>query len=701
MTWTAKPCIGSEKEASVTTDPVTVWSKIVDARGKQEFPPVVLSSYYSWYSGDGRWGTVIPEGMHNLLEGLEGKKGFAVWDRPLLGYYQSRNPNTIAAHFAWAKASGIDVLAVSFERRIPEDLLEQAQRTGIQITPYLEFVRGNTMAGKPVDFAESARNLAGYAKKYPKALWTIGGRPVILAYKRTLDETATPEFWAETLLGLHKEGLEFTILGDMSPLATSVGDDAKKKIAERWMSIFDGLHSYHILFQMRKDPTAELMKSRCLNLYEQELAILRKRGRIACLTVMPGWDNRPKQIPKDEPFMVVNRLDGEIYKAQWEAALTAGKPPNSSAGGGPDCVMVTSFNEWFEGGTIEPSCSTGTRYLEITRSFSAKFRGSSADDRELVLTRSDQGLTVTCIGSVTVGDTGDKPLPLRSSALPDDPMVDLLAVIQRAGGVAMSAHEAKDSEPERIHIDGGLRANNSRNRPWYSGKPWDGKTGEWYLRFDGVPRLEGVLGTHHLVVFLENSTVALADGVQVKLAYPAQAIGRSVADMSQVWVPLSLLTQSLKIPFKVISKAASPKTVTPAPKKTTATTEILFASPELLAAWRPRLVAVLAARTAAGKGPQVPFLDKEKIYVTAVDDKGITGSVQGRDLTLPWKALSLSQVTALAKAAVVDRDLESLRVAAVWTTASGETATAQKLLAMVGHLDQAAEKELRITLSSP
>ena len=700
MTWTAKPGIGSEKEATVSIDAVTAWSEIVDARGKQEFPPVVVSPYYSWYSGDGRWGTVIPEGMQNLLEGLEGRKGFKVWDRPLLGYYQSRNPNTIAAHFAWAKASGIDVLAVSFERILREDLLEQAQRTGIQITPYLEFFRVN-MAGKPIDFAESARNLAGYAQKYPKALWTIGGRPVIFAYKRTLDETATPELWAETLLGLRKEGLEFTILGDMSPLATSVGDDAKKKIAERWMSIFDGLHSYHILFQMRKDPTAELMKSRCLNLYEQELAILRKRGRIACLTVMPGWDNRPKQIPKDEPFMVVNRLDGEIYKAQWEAALTAGKPPDSSAGGGPDCVMVTSFNEWFEGGTIEPSCSTGTRYLEITRSFSAKFRGSSADDRELVLSRSDQGLTVTCIGSVTVGDTGDKPLPLRSSALPDDPMVDLLAVIQRAGGVAMGAYEAKDSEPERIHIDGGLRANSARNRPWYNGKAWDGTTGEWYLRFDGVRRLEGVLGTHHLVVFLDNSTVALANGAQVELAYPAQASGRMVADMDQVWVPLSLLTQSLKIPLRVNSRTASPKTSTPAPKKTLTTPKIAFASPELLAVWRPRLVAVLAARVAAGKGPQAPFLGEEKIYVTAVDDKSITGSVQGRDVTLSWKALSLSQVTALAMAAVVDRDLESLCVAAVWTTASGETATAQKLLAKVGHLDQAAEKELRITLSSP
>jgi hypothetical protein len=631
--------------------------------------------------------------MHNLLEGLEGKNGFKVWDRPLLGYYQSRNPNTIAAHFAWAKASGIDVLAVSFERRIPEDLLEQAQRTGIQITPYLEFVRGNTMAGKPVDFAESARNLAGYAKKYPKALWTIGGRPVILAYKRTLDETATPEFWAETLLGLRKEGLEFTILGDISPVGVSANDDSKKKIAERWMAIFDGLHSYHILFQMRKDPTPELMKSRCLKLYEQELAILRKRGRIACLTVMPGWDNRPKQLPKGEPFMVVNRLDGEIYKAQWEAAL--------SAGGGPDLVMVTSFNEWYEGGTIEPSCSTGTRYLEITRSFSAKFRGRSADDRELVLSRSDQGLTVKCIDLETVGDVGDKPLPLRSSALPDDPMVDLLAVIQRAGGVAMGAYEAKDSEPERIHIDGGLRANSSRNRPWYNGKAWDGTTGEWYLRFDGVRRLEGVLGTHHLVLFLDNSTVALANGAQVELAYPAQAIGHRVADMDQVWVPLSLLTQSLKIPLKINSRSASPKVVKAAPIQTTTTRDKLFASPELLADWRPRLVAVLAARVAAGKGPQVPFLGEELIHLTAVDDQGITGSVQGRDMTLPWKALSLNQVTALALAAVVDGDLESLRVAAVWTAASGETATVRKLLAKVGHWDQAAEKELRTTLSSP
>jgi hypothetical protein len=54
---------------------------------------------------------------------------------------------------------------------------------------------------------------------------------------------------------------------------------------------------------------------------------------------------------------------GERYLASWEAALAAQ----------PDWIMITSWNEWFEGTSVEPSIGHGDLALRQTAEQAARF----------------------------------------------------------------------------------------------------------------------------------------------------------------------------------------------------------------------------------------------------------------------------------------------------------------------------------------
>ena len=60
---------------------------------------------------------------------------------------------------------------------------------------------------------------------------------------------------------------------------------------------------------------------------------------------------------------VSSQTDGETYRALWQEALAAA----------PDCVLITSWNEWHEGSELEASVEYGSRILDDTAAFSREF----------------------------------------------------------------------------------------------------------------------------------------------------------------------------------------------------------------------------------------------------------------------------------------------------------------------------------------
>jgi len=91
--------------------------------------------------------------------------------------------------------------------------------------------------------------------------------------------------------------------------------------------------------------------------------LARQRGRISCVTVIPGSDQR-RAYKYD---WQTDRLEGQTYRTLWEEALKAK----------PDWVIITSWNEWPEGTEIEPSLELGDKYLQITAEYSKRFLNSA------------------------------------------------------------------------------------------------------------------------------------------------------------------------------------------------------------------------------------------------------------------------------------------------------------------------------------
>lgn len=128
-----------------------------------------------------------------------------------------------------------------------------------------------------------------------------------------------------------------------------------------------GLYRYNAMLDSPTDPmtTAELnewgrsasraLRARAtLGVGEPDLVVA---------TAQPGWDDRPL---RGADRLSIGRADGKTYASTWEAAI----------GAEADWVVITSWNEWYEGTSIAPSVEYGTSALEATATWAARFRAS-------------------------------------------------------------------------------------------------------------------------------------------------------------------------------------------------------------------------------------------------------------------------------------------------------------------------------------
>jgi hypothetical protein len=81
------------------------------------------------------------------------------------------------------------------------------------------------------------------------------------------------------------------------------------------------------------------------------------------IPVCPGFDNTASEIGGSTK---TSRRNGLRYITQWVAAWNIDSVENYP-GYGPDEFLITSWNEWHESTSIEPSTTWGSRYLDLTR----------------------------------------------------------------------------------------------------------------------------------------------------------------------------------------------------------------------------------------------------------------------------------------------------------------------------------------------
>ncbi len=245
-----------------------------------------------------------------------------------------------------ARANGVDGFVLSFAGGARQGLalhqtLEAAAATHGTATVVIETREAGT-----ADVVERwVRDALGQSD-HP-AFERVDGVPVLFAFA---SGTIPAAAWGAISDHMAAEGHRVMIVGDVTP-----------SLVNR----MSGQYRYNAL--MRSASTA-LTPSELATWDQSVAAGLRSFAarpgaapQLMVATVQPGWDDRPR---RGAANLTVDRRGTSTFERTWSAALAAD----------PDWVVITSWNEWFEGTGIAPSAEHGAAALAATATWAARFK---------------------------------------------------------------------------------------------------------------------------------------------------------------------------------------------------------------------------------------------------------------------------------------------------------------------------------------
>src|SRR5262245_27735444 len=239
-------------------------------------PREVLAAYYGWY-GPGQGGWIRPNtNTHEIGNTAR---------YPMKGPYSSHDPTVIDWQIDQAKAHGITGFTVSWFGVGPEAawinqslalVIQRAEKKNFKVSVYWEQAPG----GGQDQLNRAVGELTYLLKNYGTngAFLKVDGKPVIFAYGRVLAQVPLTS-WPEIIRRARADVGDFVLFVD--------------GFLPSHAYLFDGLHTYG-------GPTEEnLDKKRVLyaRLYGEQVAMARKHGRISCVTVGAGYDDRKQNKP--------------------------------------------------------------------------------------------------------------------------------------------------------------------------------------------------------------------------------------------------------------------------------------------------------------------------------------------------------------------------------------------------------------------
>lgn len=313
----------------------SVDSKLVTAGGpiaaireglRGKVPKLILTFYYPWY------GTSSLSGLRHWPEG--------VTNHPLVGFYDSADPDLIWYQMRLAKRAGVDGLISSwwginsYEDTNLKRVIDIADQSGVNITVYYETLKTVDLQVEAAARAiqdELVYILRNYSP-HPSFL-KFNGSPVVFLYSC---DVYPPEFWRSIFSKVRERTGEALFIGDTFDL--------------RCIDVFDGFHTYNPVGKLLGNEA--MVQGTFASYYDMEVAC-DIHMKLWFATVMPGYDDRNVR----SPGIYYPRADGSTYGHTWRAAV------NSN----PDGILICSWNEWHEGTEIEPSVENGYLYIDMTR----------------------------------------------------------------------------------------------------------------------------------------------------------------------------------------------------------------------------------------------------------------------------------------------------------------------------------------------
>lgn len=271
---------------------------------------------------------------------------------PRLGPYDSHDPKVVEQQCQWAERAGVTGFIVSWwaqgdfhDRGMPL-ILDTAQKHGLKVTIYFETVPPKNHS-TPEGAAKDVLYVLNRYGKHPAWL-AVRGKPVIFVYGRAVGQIGL-EGWQKAMAEVNRQ---------YSGGAVFIGDRISKEAA----GIFDGIHTYNPTGKIAGMSVAQIRTWAKTN-YPQWVETA--GDRIACLTIIPGYDDH--KLGRKAPRPITDRHRGETYRVLWRQAIAAH----------PDWILITSWNEWHEGSEIEPSVENGDRALKTTATFAPRFLKSA------------------------------------------------------------------------------------------------------------------------------------------------------------------------------------------------------------------------------------------------------------------------------------------------------------------------------------
>jgi hypothetical protein len=285
---------------------------------------------------------------------------------PQLGEYGSDDPIVAEKHIDWASEYGIDGFWVSWWGY--GSLTDQMARRGLMRARNLNQIRfaiyyeafgmldpvDGTKDGL-VDFSKPAvlhKMIADLAHIKNDFFWRdsyqrIDGKPVVALYVTRSFRNFTRAHIAAAEAAI---GEDLYIVGDEA----FIDDQASPETAQN-PDVFDAYHAYN-MFEDARVKQGETTLS-----YMQREAVPVYRNWAEKTTFMPGL------MPSYHDFRGNKPLKGTAQEFAAQIEMMKKLPYKRVSNHVDRIFLVTSFNEWWEGTTLEPTKEYGTSYLRVIR----------------------------------------------------------------------------------------------------------------------------------------------------------------------------------------------------------------------------------------------------------------------------------------------------------------------------------------------
>lgn len=340
--------------------------------------PLLLATYYTWYStGDGAhgawssWGTGAPSLY--APDGCDPEqvlfpphiREISSCAYPLIGPYDSDDPDVVRWHIRLAKAAGIDAFLVDWWGPAGWQTVPGLTRTAFEdvVLPIAaEEDFKVALFDETAQFADDFDKVKQWAAEYlgrfkdHPAYLHIGGKPVYAVYQVPFDPRLSAGQAEE--LRAHVEqrtGPVYWILDKMA--WEKAGGEKRLTVPDAFLELdWPGAFMMYGTFSVHREHTFDALAPQ----YRHYAARVRAAGRDVVLPVHPGHNNSKLQT---EPY-VIPRDEGDTLRGYLRAAEAAHA----------DAVLVTSFNEWPETTNVEPAVTWENpyRYLEILAEWKRK-----------------------------------------------------------------------------------------------------------------------------------------------------------------------------------------------------------------------------------------------------------------------------------------------------------------------------------------